>query len=146
MSTNNTVELVEMIFKATRLMKNEMSFTNNLTHLSILQIQTLVFLKQNKKSSMSDIAENFHIELPSATSLVNKLCEQKLAERHTDPTDRRLVIIILTKDGKILLEQAMSQRRKKLEKVLSYLTEKEKADLASIFKTLSDRLQKQDEN
>jgi DNA-binding MarR family transcriptional regulator len=146
MKTNNTVELVEMIFKATRLMKNEMSFTNNLTHLSILQIQTLVFLKQNKKSSMSDIAEYFHIELPSATSLVNKLCEQKLAERHNDPTDRRLVIIVLTKAGITLLEQAMNQRRKKLEKMLSYLTEKEKADLSSIFKTLSDRLQKQSEN
>jgi len=123
MKADNTIELVEMIFKATRLMKDEMSFTNNLTHLSILQIQTLVFLKQNKNNdvSMTDIADYFRIELPSATSLINKLCDQKLVERHADKKDRRLVIIILTEEGKKLLEQAMNQRKKKLEKILSYL-------------------------
>jgi DNA-binding MarR family transcriptional regulator len=147
MKADSTVELVEMIFKATRLMKGEMSYTNNLTHLSILQIQTLIFLKQNKDKDvpMSDIAEYFHIELPSATSLVNKLCDQKLVERHADQKDRRLVIIVLTQEGKTLLEQAMNQRRIKLEKILSYLSEKEKTDLLNIFRTLGERLQKQDE-
>jgi DNA-binding MarR family transcriptional regulator len=147
MKADNTIELVEMIFKATRLMKDEMSFTNDLTHLSILQIQTLVFLKQNKNKdvSMTDLADYFRIELPSATSLINKLCDQKLVARHADKKDRRLVIIILTGKGKKLLEQAMNQRRKKLEKILSYLSEKEKADLLNIFRTLGDKLQKQNE-
>jgi DNA-binding MarR family transcriptional regulator len=94
---------------------------------------------------MTDIADYFRIELPSATSLINKLCDQKLVERHADKKDRRLVIIILTEEGKKLLEQAMNQRKKKLEKILSYLSEKEKADLLNIFRTLGDRLQKQNE-
>jgi len=144
MQTDNTMELVETIFNLSRLMKDEMSFTNDLIHLSILQIQTLIFLKQNQKKlvSMSHIAEFFHIELPSATSLVNKLCEQKLVERHADQTDRRLVIIILTEEGKTLLERAMIQRRKKLEKLLSYLSPKEKLELLDIIKTLNSKLQK----
>ena len=102
MKTDSTIELVEMIFKVSRLMKEEMSFTNNLIHLSILQIQTLIFLKQNKdkKVSMSDIAENFRIELPSATSLLNKLYDLKLVERNVDANDRRLVLITLTGEGK----------------------------------------------
>ena len=91
MKQDNTIELMEMLFSISRLMKDEMSFTSNLTHLSILQIQTLVFLNQNKdkKNSMSDIAEFFHIELPSATSLIGKLCDQKLVKRLADSTDRR---------------------------------------------------------
>lgn len=142
MTEVNTFELVDLMFKTFRLMKEEMSFTNNFTHLSILQIQTLIFIKQNKKTSMGDVAEYFHIELPSATSLLNKLCDQKLVERHEDENDRRLVMISLTNEGKKLLQQAMNQRRKKLEKTLSYLSEKEKNELLNIMKTLNNKLQK----
>ena len=125
-------------------MKSEMSYTHDVTHLSVLQIQTLFFLKHDKDKtiSMTDIAEYFRIELPSATSLVNKLIIQKLVSRHADKNDRRLVLIALTPEGKTMLENAMCERRKKLEKVLSYLSEKEKADLSSIFKTLYNKLQK----
>jgi DNA-binding MarR family transcriptional regulator len=144
MKQDNTIELVEMLFTVSRRMKDEMSFTNNLVHLSILQIQTLIFLNQNKDKqvSMTDIAEYFHIELPSATSLLNILYDQKLVERHTDENDRRLVIIVLTIKGKKLLEQAMHVRRKKFEKILSYLSGKEKLELLNIFKKLDSRLQK----
>jgi DNA-binding MarR family transcriptional regulator len=142
MQADNTNELIEMIFNLSRLIKNEMGYTTDLIHLSILQIQTLVFLKGNSKKSvsMSDIADFLHIELPSATSLVNKLCDQKLVERRADQTDRRLVIIVLTSEGKTLLERAMSQRRKKLEKMLSYLSGKEKLELSNIIKSLSNKL------
>jgi DNA-binding MarR family transcriptional regulator len=51
------------------------------------------------------------------------------------------VLITLTADGKTMLEDAMCARRKKLEKILSYLSEKEKSDLSSIFKTLYNKLQ-----
>ena len=99
-------ELVEMIFTVSRLMKNEMSFTTNVIHLSILQIQTLFFLNHHKHEhiSMSEIASYFSIELPSATSLLNKLYDLHLVERHADPQDRRLVLISLTDDGKKFLE------------------------------------------
>jgi DNA-binding MarR family transcriptional regulator len=91
---------------------------------------------------MTDIADFFHIELPSATSLVTKLCDQKLAERRTGLEDRRLVIITLTIKGKTLLERAMRERKKKLEKILSHLSGKEKSELLAILKTLNSRLQK----
>lgn len=142
MKTDNKAEIVEMMFKVSRLMKNEMSYTNNLVHLSILQIQALCFLNRNKKVSMSDIAGYFRIELSSATSLLNKLYDQKLVERHEDAKDRRLVLITLTSDGKKLLERAMSQRKKKIEKILSYLSAKEKNELLLILKTLDNKIQK----
>lgn len=142
MKQDTTNELIEMIFKVSRLMKGEMSFTKNLIHLSIVQIQTLIFLHQHKNTqvSMSEIAGYFRIELPSATSLINKLCDQKLAQRHSDAGDRRLVLISLTEEGKTLVIQAMHQRRIKLEKMLSYLSEQEKTELLSIIRTLDTKL------
>ena len=145
MKPDNTFDLMEMLFKISRLMKEKMSFRNDLIHLSVLQIQTLVHLSQNEKVSMSDIAQHFLIELPSATSLINKLVDQDLVKRYEDQQDSRLVMITLTETGKIMFEQAMSQRKKKFEKILSYLSAKEKQDLLSIFKTLDNKLQKENE-
>ncbi len=142
MKNDNTDSLIEMMFRTFRLLKGEMSFTKKLTHLSILQIQALVFVKFQKRVSMSDIADNFHIELPSATSLLKKLSEQKLVEREEDRKDRRIVLVKLTEKGRALLEEALKERRKKLEKVLSYLSEKERRELMSILKTLQNKLEK----
>ncbi len=141
MKTDKTVELMETMFVVFRLMKEKMSHLNNLAQLSMLQMQALVFLNQNKNTSMGDIADYFHIELSSATSLLNKLCEQKLVERHEDPEDRRLVMITLTHKGKSLLKQVINERRKIMEKMLSYLSVKEKTELLHILKTLNTKLQ-----
>jgi len=146
MNTDNTNELAEAMFQVFRLMKEEMSFVTNVTHLSILQIHTLIFLCHSKEVTMSDIAEHFHVELPSATSLLNKLCDQKLVKRTADENDRRLVKVSLTNQGKVLLKQVMKERKVKLEKVLSYLSVQERKDLLTILKTLQSRLQKKDEN
>ena len=145
MKPDNTFELTEMIFKISRLMKEKMSFKNDLTYLSVLQIQTLIFLKHHDKVSMSEVAQHFLIELPSATSLINKLVDQHLVIRYEDQQDRRLVMVTLTTAGKTLLEQAMSQRQKKLARILSYLSAKEKQALLSIFKTLDNKLPKENE-
>ena len=142
MEKDNTIELVELMFKVFRSMKEKMSYTDKLTHLSVLQIHTLIFLKHNKKNSMSDIADYFHIELPSATSLINKLCDQKLVKRFEDEKDRRLVMVALTDEGKTLLKQVMCERRKKVENFLSYLSKKERTDLSTILLTLNNKLQK----
>jgi len=136
-------KLVDMMFKVSRLMKREMSFTdNNLVHLSILQIQTLIYLKNNKGASMGDIAEYFRVELSSATSLLNKLYDQKLVERNTDKEDRRLVRITLTTAGELMFKQAMQERRKKIETTLGYLSKKEQSDLLNILEALNNKLQK----
>jgi DNA-binding MarR family transcriptional regulator len=84
-----------------------------LTFLSVLQIQTLIFINQSQKVSMGDIAGYFGIELSSATSLINKLSKKKLIKRDEDQQDRRLVMIVLTNEGKKLLERAILERKKK---------------------------------
>ena len=135
-------EFTKTMFEIFRSMRKEMSYQNELMHLSALQMQALIFISENKKTSMTDIAEYFHIEMPSATSLLNKLCDQKIVKRHEDENDRRLVIIIITDKGKELLKLGMQIRRKKLEKMLSYFTDKEKKELLKLLKTLNNRIQK----
>lgn len=142
MNKSITNELVETLFKTFRLMKHQLSFTDKLIHLSALQIQALIFIDHNKNPRMHDIARHFRIELPSATSLLNKLWEMKLVKRQTDSKDRRMIRITLSTQGKKLLEQVVSERKSKLEKILSYLPENEKEELLRILKSLNSRLEK----
>jgi DNA-binding MarR family transcriptional regulator len=123
-------------------MKETMSFSSDFANLSLLQIQALIFIKRYERVQMSEIAQNFTIELPSATSLVNKLCILKLVERKSDESDRRLVRIVLTRKGEEMLEKVMNERSKNIRKNISILSEDDRKDLLRITKTLLEQMQK----
>lgn len=142
-NTQINSNLVEEIFKFSRLLKGDMRFDSEFSKLSMLQIQALVFLKKHNNAQMGEIAQYFNIELPSATSLINKITKLGLAERKADKNDRRLVLIALTNDGTTLLQKAMEERSKKLTKTLSHLSEKDKQELLRIMKTLTDTMEKE---
>ena len=68
------------------------------------------------------------------------MVDQELVVRSTDTRDRRLVLIRLTEKGKQLMEEARDHRRKKIENMLSYLTDDQKVELLVIFQTLNQKL------
>lgn len=135
-------QLVEDIFRLFRLMKEDMSFDSDLMKLTVSQIHALIFLKKHPSAQMSEIAKEFKIELPSATSLINKLVDTKLVERKPDEKDRRLVRIALTNQGEQLLAEAMKERSKKITHTLSYLSESDKKQLSRIIKQLLGTMEK----
>ena len=95
-------------------MKEEMSFGEELMNLSASQFMSLMYISEHAPVTMSAIASYLRIELPSATSVINKLSRAKLIKRHASPDDRRLVLISLTERGQDLLKQAKDLRRQKL--------------------------------
>jgi DNA-binding MarR family transcriptional regulator len=50
-------------------------------------------------STMSWIAQQLHVTLPTVSGLVDRLVDHGLLVRHDDPNDRRQVIVDLTDDG-----------------------------------------------
>jgi len=143
MKEDKISEIVETMARVMRLIKKEANFTDRLKHLSMLQIQTIIFLYNNNNVSMGEIAGYFHVELPSATSLLNKLADQNLVERREDSADRRVVKVSLSAEGKFLAKKAMAERRKHMEKMLTYLSVKEQSELLKILKSLQNRLQEE---
>lgn len=133
---NDNTELIESIFSFSRLMKEEMSYDSRFLHLSMLQLQALFYINTHEGCQMSEIANNFKIELPSATSLINKLKSLSFVERKTDEKDRRLVRIFLTIKGKSMFEQAMKERSKKLSAILQHLSLQDKTALQEILQKL----------
>src|SRR5260221_13397325 len=142
MNKNMNGELIESIFRLSRLMKDNMCYSSELTTLSLLQLQALIFLNKKQNAQMREIAEQFKIEMPTATSLINKLSAAKLVSRQEDVKDRRLVRIVLTEQGKTLLEKAMKERTKKMHFLLSYLSDNDKIELLRIIQILTKQMEK----
>jgi len=138
-------QLIEAIFEFSRNLKGEMSYDCHIMHLSMLQLQVLLHLKHSPASQMSEIATKFHIELPSATSLINTLKKAKLVVRKTDEKDRRLVRISLTQSGEDMLTDAMKERNKKVSTTLQHLSQEDKITLLSILQKLIVKMEVKNE-
>jgi len=87
------------------------------------------------------LATFLQIELPSVTSLVNKLVRKDLVQRLADRSDRRVVRIELTKTGEKLLLQTTQKRIQKIKKVMSYLSNDQKREFITILKTIREHLE-----
>lgn len=130
--------LSDAIYNFTRMMKEGAIRELGASRLTLLQLKALIFIEKKESARMKEIAENFHVEMPTATSLVNKLCATGLARRKADKSDRRIVKLELTSEGKELLEQAKSAYKKKIDKTLSYLSTAEKESLLIILQKLQN--------
>ena len=142
MNSTTAKRFLEVMYKNSRMLKDEMRYTSDIAHLSIQQIQTLSFLRQKENAQMSEIAEYFHIELPSATSLLNKLVALQLVKRQADEKDRRMVRIVLTDAGRDMLKKAMEEKVTHIEHMLSFLTESEQQELLRLLEKLNERIEK----
>lgn len=140
--TSSDLDLEDLTFQISRLMKRKMAVATDFGSLSIFQIHTLLFLKENSGVNMSEIASFLQIELPSATSLVSKLVDRGLVQRLPDKEDRRVVKIELTETGTRLLSQTAELRSNKIKQLLTYLSDKQKHDLVTIMRTIKEYLEK----
>ena len=70
---------------------------------------------------MGQLAEGLGVALPNATGIVNRLEERGLLERRDDPTDRRLVRVELTHDGRRLIGDLEAARRERMSRLIAEL-------------------------
>jgi DNA-binding MarR family transcriptional regulator len=138
-------QILELIFSVGRLMKGEMKFNSSAANLSLLQIQTLMFIQKHGEVQMKDLASNFTITLPTATSLVDNLIKAGLVLRTRSTEDRRVVTIKLSAQGKKLFAKIARERTEKMNTMLSYISHKERKDLFKVLTSLKKNLEREHE-
>jgi DNA-binding MarR family transcriptional regulator len=138
-------QIADVMFTLSRSMKDGMKFDSATAQLTVLQIHALLFISKLENVTMSEVAKQFDISLPTATSLSDKLVKAGLITRQNDLKDRRIVKLALNQEGNDLLSKAMKQRRLKVNKMLSYLSAKEKQQLLHIMERLLSGIHKQNE-
>ena|SRR5689334_2738764 len=86
--------------------------------------------------TISEIQSKVLLASGSMTAAVDRLEKRSLLIRKTTPSDRRARVLELTREGRIVVEQAFRQHSKDLERIMSALEMDEKKQLYEISKKL----------
>jgi MarR family transcriptional regulator for hemolysin len=71
------------------------------------ELRSLVFLRHNPGSNLTDLAEYIGVSLPSMSKLVDNMTYRGLIDRQPDAEDRRRVCLGLTESGLSVLAVAL---------------------------------------
>ena len=89
--------------------------------LSVVGFQTLSLLQERQAMPMSRLADELDVAPPNASAIVGRLAERGLVERVADPTDRRIVRVRLTDQGRGLLDEIEEARLERLRRLIGAL-------------------------
>lgn len=129
-------DLVSHIFIMGRLMRDKMHKHAGAGQCTLLEFETLKYVKDAGKPHMRDVAKNFHVTPPAATLMIDGLVKAKLLARVLDPKDRRSVRVSITIKGKQLIERGISKKVKEMKKTFGVLTPTERAQFITIIKKI----------
>ncbi len=87
---------------------------------------------------MADLAERLEVVPRAVTTLVDGLETSGKVRRVPDPTNRRVIRIELTDDGRGALRELHGARRSAAEEILAPLTDEQRSVLGELLDTLID--------
>jgi len=91
---------------------------------------------------MKEIAVALDISLPAATGLVERLYITGFVKRIFEPTDRRIIRIVLTDKGKKAVKEVKEKRKTIIKDVFSHLSENEREQYLKILRKVVNWLNK----
>jgi DNA-binding MarR family transcriptional regulator len=89
--------------------------------LSIIGFQVLALLEMDGAIPMSRLADELDVALPNATGIVKRMAERGLVTRTHDESDRRVVRVDLTDDGKRLIGEIEAERLARMRALIGVL-------------------------
>ncbi|WP_379130110.1 MarR family winged helix-turn-helix transcriptional regulator [Paenibacillus sp. sgz500958] len=87
---------------------------------------------------VSEISRFLGLTPPTVTQLVNSLEAKGMVERQADPSDRRVVRIMLTEQGKAITLKAKNHLDESLSRLVEYLGEEDSNKLADLLLKVHD--------
>jgi DNA-binding MarR family transcriptional regulator len=121
-------ELIDVVPQVMQALRAEMRRQRG-PDLSVLQLRVLAFLRNNPGAPLSAVAEHVGLTLPSMSSQVTGLVGRSLIDRSISAEDRRYVTLMLTEQGRAVLDAAALAAQANLAVALSDLSPEECAML-----------------
>jgi DNA-binding MarR family transcriptional regulator len=122
--------------------KHIMKTGYGITGLQSAQYRVLGVLMKAGTLPVSEIGRRLYISKPYMTALIDTLIEGGFVQRQPDLTDRRVINITITEQGKKYLKQSVSLYKKDLKELLSILGDADLEDLCTSLESLKAILAK----
>jgi DNA-binding MarR family transcriptional regulator len=129
-----------LIFRRIRSRLNRNNFNDYAVNITTLHFEIMMLLEDEGVLHLAEIGEKLFIAKAHMTQLVNKLVELKLVERTLDSSDRRIINISLTAQGRCVLNQHKDNIMTSILESISSLTNQELQDLSVSLNRLKDIL------
>ena len=98
-SDNTFDDILQLAFRLSRALARWHAADGGDGELSVLQSRALRYIGERDGASMTALAREFQIGLPSATALADRLFRAGLLSRSEDASDRRVTRVRLTPAG-----------------------------------------------
>jgi DNA-binding MarR family transcriptional regulator len=91
--------------------------------ISMTQLHVMNMLERHGEMAMSRLAEMLDVSDSNATGLIDRMEERGYVERIRVPSDRRVVLVRITDQGRQVMEEVETLREEMLERMLGRLDE-----------------------
>lgn len=98
---------------------------------------TLATLDRSGPSRLTALAARENVTQPAMTQLVSRLEEAGLVRREPDPSDGRVVRVVITGEGRTLMSRRRAERAGRLAALLTQLTPRQQRFLTDALPALS---------
>ncbi|HVZ67660.1 MAG TPA: MarR family winged helix-turn-helix transcriptional regulator [Patescibacteria group bacterium] len=107
---------------------------------TVLQFSALNLVKDQHETAISDISKSLQLSKSSATQLIERLVKLGLVKRISDPEDRRIIRLEITKNGDAELHKLRLKLINKMKRVFSKIPAKDIRELIRIHTNLIETL------
>jgi DNA-binding MarR family transcriptional regulator len=132
----------EAFFRTTRRLRSRAG-KQPLEGLSLPQYHLLEALRDDDELTVGVLAEAAGVAPPTATRMLDCLARDGYVERRHSETDRRAVLVSLTRSGRIAVQAAHEQASAWRRRVFESLEPAEREQAAALLNRLSEVLEEQ---
>ncbi len=141
-------QYIEQFVSTISQLRKLLETTSHVSHVekawTIMQYSALKFFKNNKDSTVGDLAKYLKISKSSATQLIERLEKTGLVRRTHDQHDRRIVRLTVTAEGLQKITELKKTYLEKMGKIFSNVPDNDLQELIRIHKELIQSLQKEE--
>ncbi len=131
-------DLMDTVMKDMYLLDKEIEASFGLTSARVF---TLLAFNTREIMKMKELSNALSLTSSTMTRMIDNLVKEGLVERGHEPRDRRLVIVKLTNEGKILTDNIKEYKEKYFKSVMENV-ESDGKEMASSLKTLIDAFER----
>lgn len=130
-------ELIELLQHAlVRLQPSPDVLDEAWPNLTMQQLRVMRILYNEGPTRVSVLARRLQVSTPTVTGILDRLVRQGLTYRADDPRDRRVVLNMLTEDGRSVIEQLHPLHADRLRQAIIQMTPEERQTLAEGLQSL----------
>ncbi len=132
-------EIVTTIFKFMALIRGKKT-DSSASELTLAQLHCVIAINDTSPS-MAEIANELELSMPTITVTIDKLVKLNYVVRKTDPSDRRVVRVALTTQGKKITQKMRDQKAEIIKSAISKLSVSDRKKTREVMVSLLGALE-----